>query len=228
VSSAAAYLALLAGIVVWALLVRKLTTKPWEFGAVEQGGVEELPNAAPARVGLWVFLGVVTSLFALFMSAYYMRMGHGHGEGLTHDWHPLIEPPILWVNSVLLIAASVAMQRARWCVSQQHVERARDALIVGGLLTAMFLCGQVYAWSTVLRSGEFNATNPAVAFFYVITAVHGLHLVGGLVVWARTLRRMIGKRPEPIDVRLSIELCTTYWHFLLIVWLVLFVLLLLT
>ena len=225
-SSAAAYLALLAGIVVWALLVRKLTTRPWEVGAVGHSAVDDLPNAAPARVGLWVFLAVVTSLFALFMSAYYMRMGHGHGQ--PHDWHPLTEPRILWINSVLLVAASIAMQRSRACIQRAHVAAARDALLIGGLLTLLFLSGQVYAWTSVHDSGLFTATNPAVAFFYVITIVHGLHLLGGLFVWARTLRRMSVKRPEPIDVRLSIELCTVYWHYLLVVWLVLFALLLLT
>lgn len=225
-SSAAAYLALLAGVVVWALLVRKLTTRPWELDAVEQGGIEALPHAAPARVGLWVFLGVVTSLFALFMSAYYMRMGHGHGT--AHDWYPLDEPRVLWVNSLLLIAASIAMQSARSRIAHQRVEGARDALLIGGIFTLVFICGQLYAWSWVHDSGRFDATNPAVAFFYVITAVHGLHLVGGLVVWARTLRRMVGKRLELIDVQLPIELCAVYWHFLLVVWLVLFALLLLT
>jgi cytochrome c oxidase subunit III len=62
----------------------------------------------------------------------------------------------------------------------------------------------------------------------VLTAVHGLHLLGGLFVWARTLVRMAPKRPEPIDVRLSIELCTVYWHYLLFVWLALFALLIST
>ena len=76
----AAYVALATGVVVWAVLVRKLTAKPWE--AQTAGGPTEPEEArpAPARVGLWVFLAVVTSLFALFCSAYYMRMGHGHGE----------------------------------------------------------------------------------------------------------------------------------------------------
>jgi cytochrome c oxidase subunit III len=72
------------------------------------------------------------------------------------------------------------------------------------------------------------AGNPATAFFYLFTGVHGLHLLGGLVVWARTVARMTRSDVELIDVRLSVELCTVYWHYLLLVWLVLFAVLLST
>jgi cytochrome c oxidase subunit III len=207
------------------LLVRKFTAKPWE-AVLERAIGDDLPDAAPARVGLWVFLAVVTSLFALFMSAYYMRMGHGHGE--VHDWNSLVEPAVLWLNSVLLIAASAAMQWSRACIVRGETERARDGLLIGGLLTIAFLGGQLYAWDVVRHSDVFTPGNPAVAFFYVLTAVHGLHLVGGLFVWGRTLMRIVLKRAEPIDVRLSIELCTVYWHYLLLVWIGLFALLIST
>jgi cytochrome c oxidase subunit 3 len=90
------------------------------------------------------------------------------------------------------------------------------------------LAGQLYAWRQLEEAGLLVPSNPAIAFFYLLTAVHGLHLFGGLFVWARTLMRMRPKRVEPIDVRLSIELCTVYWHYLLLVWLVLFALLLST
>jgi cytochrome c oxidase subunit III len=226
VSTTVAYVALLTGVVVWALLVRRFTAKPWESGVVERGFGDDLPDSAPARVGLWVFLAVVTSLFGLFMSAYYMRMGHGHGE--VHDWAAVTEPSVLWLNSAMLIAASAAMQWSRAKIAQQEVERARDGLLIGGLLTIAFLAGQVYAWRQISDSGFFAPSNPAVAFFYVLTAVHGAHLLGGLIVWAKTLLRMIPKRPEPVDVRLSIELCTVYWHYLLLVWMALFALLLTT
>ena len=75
--------------------------------------------------------------------------------------------------------------------------------------------------------GYYAAGNPANAFFYLLTGVHGLHLLGGLVVWVRTAARM-ARGAELDDVRLSVELCTVYWHYLLLVWLVLFGLLLLT
>lgn len=224
-STTVAYAALITGVVVWALLVSRFTAKPWEPNTGEVQS-EIMPGASPARVGLWVFLAIVTSLFALFMSAYYMRMGHGHST--VHDWKPLTEPGVLWINTGLLIAASVGMQWAKAQVMHGDPERARNGLMIGGLLTLAFLAGQLYAWRQLEDAGLFVPSNPAIAFFYLLTAVHGLHLLGGLFVWARTLVRMRPKRVEPIDVRLSIELCTLYWHYLLLVWLVLFALLLST
>ena len=91
--------------------------------------------------------------------------------------------------------------------------------MLGGLLTLAFLGGQFYAWRSCAAPEFFTPANPAVAFFYLLTAVHGLHLLGGLYVWGRTLARMRRKDVELIDVRLSVELCSVYWHYLLLVWL---------
>jgi cytochrome c oxidase subunit 3 len=180
-------------------------------------------------MGLLVFLAVITSLFALFISAYYMRMGHGHGaDGAVYDWQPLIEPPILWVNTMLLILGSVAMQWTRGSIVRGNLERSRTGLTAGGALTLAFLVGQLIAWREIRVESFFTPENPAIAFFYLLTAVHGLHLIGGLYVWARTLVRMRRKDVEVIDVHTSVELCTVYWHYLLFVWLVLFALLLST
>ena len=222
-----AYAALATGIVVWLILVRKLSAKSWEAQPASATDVEA-PRWAPARVGLWVFLAVITSLFGLFVSAYYMRLTGHHGTGPAQDWVQLSEPPVLWLNTLLLIAASVAMQAARTAVRIGNVERGRAALLLGGLLTLAFLGGQFYAWAAVRGSGFFAPSNPAVAFFYLLTAVHGLHLLGGLYVWGRTLARMRRQDVEVIDVRLSVELCSVYWHFLLLVWLGLFAVMLST
>lgn len=223
-----AYTALLSGVVVWFLLVRKLRAKPWEAQVVSGPADSEAPAGPPtAKVGLFVFLGVVTSLFALFTSAYYMRMG-GHGHETVADWTQLTEPAVLWLNTLLLVFGSIAMQAARASATRGRADRTRDGLLIGGLLTIAFLAGQVFAWRQIVDSGEFTPRNPAIAFFYVLTAVHGLHLLGGLYVWGRTLLRMRREETELIDVRLSVELCTVYWHYLLLVWLGLFALLLST
>lgn len=220
-----AYGALLTGVIVWLVLVRMFSARSWEGQAVADDAHSGV-GFAPAKVGLWVFLAVITSLFALFISAYYMRMGHGHGP--VQDWSPLSEPAVLWVNTALLILGSVAMQWARANVLHGQLNRTRDGLLLGGLLTLAFLAGQFFAWREIRASGFFSPQNPAVAFFYLLTAVHGVHLLGGLYVWARTLNRMRRKDLEAIDVRMSVELCTVYWHYLLFVWLVLFGLLLST
>lgn len=223
-----AFGALITGIVVWAIIVRQLRVKPWELQVAT--GQEDAPQAsrfATVKLGLWVFLAVVTSLFGLFISAYYMRMG-GHGHEAASDWSPVAEPRILWLNSALLVAGSVAMQWARAHVLRGRGRAAFEMLLVAGLATLAFLGGQFYAWDQLEASGFFSPRNPALAFFYVLTAVHGLHLLGGLFVWARTLVRMRKRDYELIDARFSIELCAIYWHYLLIVWLALFALLLST
>lgn len=221
-----AYAALLTGVVVWLVLVRKLSARSWESQVVAENAHRGMNSSTP-KIGLWAFLAVITSLFALFISAYYMRMS-AHGHGAVHDWHSLAEPPVLWINTALLILSSVAMQWTRMSLARGNVSHTRNGLLAGGLLTLAFLAGQFIAWREIRLSGFFTPRNPAIAFFYLLTAVHGLHLLGGLYVWARTLWRMRRKDVEAIDVRLSVELCTMYWHYLLLVWLVLFALLLST
>ena len=223
-----AYAALATGIVVWALLVSKLRVKPWETQVAAPAGAG-FDGLAPKRIGLWIFLAVVTSLFCLFLSAYYMRMGsHGHAGHGTADWTAIRDPGILWLSTIVLIVGSVAMQSARASITRGQVEQTRVRLFAAGLLTAGFLIGQMVAWRQLRLSELFTPQNPALAFFYVLTAVHGLHLLGGLFVWTRTLARSLKKDIEPIDLRLSVELTTVYWHYLLLVWLGVFAVLLST
>ena len=223
-SLSVAFIALLAGVVVWALLARRLTAKPWETAGspeeMEAGSTLSLP---PAKLGLLILLAVITSLFGLFTAAYWMRMEHAHG-----DWIPLAVPRLLWLNTALLILSSAGMQWASGAARRSQVERVRVALITAGAFAWAFLTGQLLAWRQLSAAGYFMASNPAVAFFYLLTAVHGLHLLGGLFVWGKTVTRMARPGAELIDVRSSVELCTVYWHFLLLVWLVLFAVLLST
>lgn len=223
-----AYAALLTGVVVWAVLVSKLRVRPWEAQVAAPEGTGWVA-IAPKRIGLWIFLAVITSLFCLFVSAYYMRMGHaGHAAHGGSDWSAIRDPGVLWLNTVVLIVGSIAMQSARAAITRGQVEQTRLRLFAAGMLTAAFLIGQMVAWRQLRFSEFFTPQNPAVAFFYVLTAVHGLHLLGGLFVWTRTLARSLQKDIEPVDLRLSVELTAVYWHYLLLVWLGLFAVLLST
>lgn len=221
-SLSVAFVAVLAGVVVWGLLVSRLTAKPWETSGSPED-VDSAVSVPPAKVGLWTLLAVITSLFGLFISAYWMRMEHAHG-----DWSPLAVPRVLWLNTALLILSSAGMQWARGAARRGQADRVRVGLIAGGVLAWAFLAGQLLAWRQLSASGYFMASNPATAFFYLLTGVHGLHLLGGLLVWGKTVVRMAQQGVELIDLRLSVELCTVYWHYLLLVWLVLFALLLST
>lgn len=213
-------------VLVWWFLVSKLTAKSWET----PGDIDEVDSrgaaatrTAPARMGLWAFLAVVTSFFGLFISAYTERME-------VPDWTPLAEPNLLWFNTLVLILGSVALQRARGAVSRGDARSVKINLIAGGLLSFVFLGGQLLVWRQLNDTGYFIGSNPANAFFYLFTALHGLHLLGGLWVWGRTVIRMYVARSEKQlgKVGLSVELCSVYWHYLLVVWLILFGLLLAT
>jgi cytochrome c oxidase subunit 3 len=212
-SNTAIAVALLVGIAIWFAIASRLTAKPWESRG-EAGDVGAL-RSSPARIGLWVFMAVVTSLFSLFLSAYSMRMHHSVG------WCHLTIPDILWVNTGVLLAASLALQLASSSVDRGRRQLAQAALVAAGALSIGFLAGQVLAWRAVGPSLYFVQGSPAIAFFYVLTIVHGLHLVGGLWVLGRAALRFAGGA-ELIDLRQSLSLCATYWHFLLLVWLAVF------
>ena len=221
---------LLLGVTVWWLLIQGLRDKPWTVHGVIEGSQDGLTSSAP-KVGLWVFLGMVASLFLIFTGAYVMRMDHAHGE--IAEWQSVSEPSLLWLNTVLLVAASVAMQIARHRAGKNDVAGTRAYFTGGGLLTGAFLLGQVLAWQALEAAGSYDHTNPAYSFYVLLTAVHGMHLVGGLWVLARTAARLWRglERASVVEVaavRQSVQLCTTYWHFLLLIWLGLFVLLLST
>lgn len=216
-----AFLAVVASVVIWWLLPQRITSKPWlEQGAIEDVHSERIGSIPTAKLGLWVFLAVVTSVFALLVSAYSIRMEYS-------DWQPLPDPTFLWLNTGILIISSITFQRARAAARNDSIYGVKSGLILAGLFTFAFLIGQLWVWQQLNESGYFVASNPANSFFYLLTALHGLHLLGGLWVWGKTASR-VWAGTDVSEVRLSVDLCTVYWHFLLLVWLALFGLLLST
>jgi len=210
---------------VW-LFRQTMNVTPWtDPGTVDDRAASGASFARPAAsVGLGVFLAVATSLFVLTICAYFMRM-------MAADWRTLVFPSVLWLNTGLLIVSDLAMRSARNAARRGAMDRVRTGLIAGGISSFAFLAGQVWAWQQLNASGYFAgdqggalAASPANSFFYLFTALHGLHLLGGLWVWGRTTAR-VWRGATAAQVRLSVELCTLYWHYLLLVWLVLFALL---
>ena len=197
-------------------ILHELMAKPW---VTDQGGVDDLyaggtSSAHAKKLALRVFLAVVTVLFMLLVTAYGGRM-------VYEDWRPVPQLGLLWANTLVLILSSVALQWAQYSVRREQMDAMRVGLLAGGAFTVFFLFGQVLAWRQLATMDYFNITNPAIAFFYMITGVHGLHLLGGLVAWGRTIAKVWGDF-DVAKIRQSVELCTVYWHFLLLVWLVLF------
>jgi len=207
----------MAGIAViagWWLSHQRLTAKPW----LEEGEIGDLPgerpSLLPARIGLGVFLAVVGSLFALVTSAYLMRMD-------LPDWRTVPIPTLLWFNTGVLVLSSVTLQLAQVAARYEDRDVVIAGLLAGAVSAVTFLAGQLLAWQELRNAGYFLTANPANSFFYLITGLHGLHLLGGLVALGRTIAKAFSGLALP-QLRLSVELCTTYWHFLLLVWLILF------
>lgn len=200
-------------------VLQRLLAKPWEH-AGEMEGIHggNVAGRPPGRTGLYVFLGIVTSLFLLFTISHRMRSGYP-------DWISIAEPGILWFNTGILLLASMALQLASNAAAAGSARAVRSELLAASLFSVMFLGGQVYAWKLMMDAGLYAAGNPANAFFYMFTAVHAAHLLGGLWFLFRALAKAY---TEPDDAALPgrIGLCATYWHFLLLVWALLFYLLL--
>lgn len=175
-----------------------------------------IARGAPAPdIGLWVFLGVASALFALFLAAYAMRMD-------SADWSPIALPWQLGLSTALLAAGSVAMRRGAAAAGAGDRAATRRALAAGGAAALAFLVAQGWAWQALRADAVTLASHPAASFFYVLTALHGLHVVGGLAGWGGAARAAWSAAPRPGALALRTRLCARYWHFLLAVWLALF------
>lgn len=213
-------IAVLSAIAAWWLSQQRLASKPWlEVGLIGDVGDTGASRLPMAKIGLWIFLSIVCTLLAMLISSYFMRMGP--------DWGPFPNPMLLWANTGVLIVSSVSLQQARTAARQGQMDGLKIGLATGGASALAFLAGQLLVWRQLNDAGYFLAGNPAVAFFYLLTAVHGVHLLGGMVALGRTAAKAWGGAPAD-RLCLSTELCAIYWHFLLVVWVVLFGLLLLT
>ncbi len=207
------FLSILAVIAAWWLSRQGLASKPW----LEQGADQALQEAqaqptSPAKIGLGFFLAVVGSFFALFISAYSMRMQ-------LPDWRTLPVPTILWLNTAVLALSSLALHSAKAAARSGELTNLRMSLVAAGISALAFLSGQLLAWQQLTAEGYGLTANPANAFFYVLTGAHGLHLLGGLIALGRTMEKA-WREPAAARLSLSVELCATYWHFLLLIWLV--------
>ena len=172
-------------------------------------------HAAPAsacRVGIYAALASISMLFVSLTLIFLTRLK------ITGGWAHTSLPPVLYVNTVLLAVSSVTLQRARSALSSDSMHAFRGWLYTTLALGFAFLGGQYSAWRKLAGAGVYLAANPSGAFFYIITAAHGLHLLGGiialayLVLKAREIRWGL-KRRTVVDVT------SIYWHFMGGLWL---------
>jgi len=167
--------------------------------------------------GLMVLLAATTMAFAAFTSAFVVR------RGISNDWVPLPLPRIVWANTAVLIASSLMLELARRALRGGRRTAFNRYWTAGTALGALFLMGQAYAWRELNAAGIFVATNPSSSFFYLLTAAHGLHILGGLTaliyvdVEALSLKLGPGKRT-------AVDVSAVFWHFVDGLWIYLMVL----
>ena len=165
--------------------------------------------------GLYVLLAASTMLFAAFTSAMVVR------RGLSDDWVSMPKPPILLVNTVILLASSVALEVARRALKHGGRARFNGWWTAGTGLGILFLCGQALAWNQLNSASVFISTNPSSSFFYVFTVLHALHVIGGLL----GLAYVISKLRRGVLSAGTLIAASEYWHFMGLLWIYLLIVL---
>ncbi len=174
------------------------------------------PSSEPARTGIWVGLAAIAMTFAALTSALYVR------EGASTDWQHIVLPPILFFNTLALIASGVALEIARRRVSEfmrgKDPSRAAATFWLNAtmLLGLVFVVGQYMAWLKLRSLGLYLPTNPNSSFFYVFTGVHAVHVIGGLGGLTRVMAKFRGIG-SPLR-KSTLDATSYYWHFMGLLW----------
>jgi cytochrome c oxidase subunit 3 len=185
----------------------------------DDGGGPGGPGASRGAsfIGLFVLLAASIMVFAAFTWAFVFR------RGLSDDWARMPKPPILFVNTAVLVASSFALEMARRALKAGLRSKFNSWWSAGAVLGVLFLLGQALAWSQLKGLGIYVATNPSSSFFYVLTASHAVHLVGGVAALIYVAAQSLRYSPAPLR-RTFIDVSAIFWHFLDGLWVYLMVL----
>ena len=195
-----------------------LTQKPWDPAQAKIDNMHdgETLNLSKGKLGLRYLMVVSSIFFSLFVVTYADRLVYA-------DWQKMPEPFLLWFNTLILFISSAVFISTQIATKNNQFEKVKQKLLIIGCLALAFLLGQLLVWLQLINLGYYVSTNPANAYFYVFTALHGLHLIGGLIYWIMTIRKVwIPSDIVIAKTKHTVELCAIYWHFLLAVWVVLF------
>jgi len=205
-------------------IYKLLTQKPWDPEQIKVDNAHDgaTLDLSKGKLGLRYIMVISTIFFCLFIVTYSDRL-------VFADWQKMPEPILLWFNTLILLISSFIFINAQIASKNSQFEIVKKRLIVIGFLAFAFLLGQVLVWLQLYDQGYYVSSNPANAYFYVFTTLHGLHLLGGLVYWMMTIKKVwVSNEIVVSNVKHTVELCGIYWHFLLAVWIVLFGLMLFT
>ena len=200
-------------------LFAPLTEKPWEkdqaaIDSYHQGRTFNISTQTSAVI---VIFGVSTVLFSLIF------MGYLYSVPQEQDTRFLLRPNLLWFNTLVLFFVTYYFSKITNDLKKNNPTRIKKNLILVGALSYLFLFGQTFFWFQLMKSGKFVSTNSYFSSFYFFTALHGLHLLGGLFFWGKVCSKNLKlKQEEIISQKKSIDALSLYWTFLLIVWLAFF------
>ena len=197
-----------------------LAEKPWEqeqakIDNYHQGRTFEGISSQLSAV--IVIFGVSSVVFSLVVTAYLYTIP---GDQNTRV---LFKPNLFWINTLVLFLVSYVFRKITKDLEKNKVSKIKINLVQVGVLSYLFLFGQIFLWLQLMESGKFVTTNSYFTSFYFFTALHGLHLLGGLLFWGKVCSKVLKLDKEKIiDEKNSLEALSLYWMFLLIVWLVFF------
>lgn len=178
------------------------------------------PFADAPVAGIWVGIAAIIMFFAALAGAWVaLKRGSGH-------WTPTALPPIVYLDSVILLVSSLTLEFSRGCLSAGLPRRFLTWLYVTLALGVAFIAGQLLAWRELAGRGVYLATDPSAAFFYILTAAHGLHLLGGIT--ALLVAALRGPRiARGLRSRKILDVTAIYWHFMYALWISILLLLVL-
>ena len=196
-----------------------LSDKPWEKEQMEsdnhhQGKTFDISLQTSAVI---VIFGVSTVLFTLVVTGYLYSIP------VTQDTEYLLKPNLLWLNTLVLLYVAYFFNKITNDLKKNNFEKIKRNLLIVGFLSYAFLFGQILFWFQLMKNGNYVSTNNYFSSFYIFTALHGVHLLGGLFFWGKVFSKVNKlKKEEIIKEQKSIDALSLYWAFLLIVWCVFF------
>lgn len=186
--------------------------------ALHQIQVQKEPEATlsvdPKKFILWLFIVSIVMLFASQTSAYLVRRAEG-------NWLEFKMPVIFWYSTVVLLLSSISMHWAYYSAKKDNFNNLKTAISVTFVLGLAFLWMQFQGWREMVDMKVYFVGNPSGSFLYVFTGLHAFHLISGLLVLLYGLISAFRFKVHAKSLR-RIEVCSTYWHFLDILWLYLF------
>ena len=169
----------------------------------------------PKKFAMWLFMTTVMMLFASLTSAYIVRQAEG-------NWLYFELPTLFYYTSVIVLISSFTMQWAYFEAKKDNLARVRTLVLLTSILGVGFLVGQFLAWGELVRNSVYFVGNPSGSFLYVLTGLHGLHVVSAVVFLLIVLNSAVRARINSKNMA-QMEMCTTYWHFLGALWIYLFI-----